>query len=257
MPELHGVVNGVGYSPHSQQKQADFKGILAQHAYISKGVLVNPRSGADSYTYLDLNAGPGYVPEYNIPGSPIVALEILSDILGHSANYHFCEHHASNMDKLCAKLNTDSRWMKSIHAYPGDNNRTVDPILKPLGKKHVGLAYHDPTDTSDWALLRRLAQHPNAYKMDILIYVSGTNHKRAGVNIKEEISTITKRRWIIRELYEKHHYTFLLGSNWVDYPAWHAHHFYPTTTERGRMLLDKVSMNKADFEGRGQGELFC
>jgi len=127
LPEL----NGVGYGPESEQKQADFTGILRQHANISKGVIANPRSGAVGYTYLDLNAGPGYVPAYDIPGSPLIALDILPSIID-CPNFHFCEEQPVNVDQLCDSLRNDVRWLQSIHAYPGDNNWTVEPILNPL-----------------------------------------------------------------------------------------------------------------------------
>jgi len=65
-------------SAETEGKEADFRGILAMHATLCKGIM--RRQGASPYLYVDLYAGPGHL-EYRgrrFLGSPLIAQDILT-----------------------------------------------------------------------------------------------------------------------------------------------------------------------------------
>ena len=245
-------LNGVGYGEYSPAKQADLHGLLTQHGYIAKGIFSKPYERDNSYVYIDANAGPGYVPKYRLRGSPLIALDRISNALD-NAQWHFCERVPANMDQLCDRLRDNPFWTR-IHAWQGSNQVLTPRILDTLGMKDVGLLYHDPTESVDWGLLRTAAAHPKAKRIDLLVYFSAANHKRAGIEIAEELRQINKEHWIIRDLQGKHQFSFLLGTNWNSYPSWKNRGFYPINEARGQYLLDVASWSTKQRHDRDNGQ---
>jgi hypothetical protein len=242
-----GVENGVGFGPYSPLKQTDLRGLLKTHAFICKGIF--ERFPDRRYLYVDANAGPGYVPAYNIPGSPLIAMEELQAVLPPlKIDFHFCESNPINTQSLRERLSGDYQITEA------NNQMAVPALLATKSPMTHGIVYHDPTNLVDFDLLRFIFGD-HAPRIDLLVYLSAANHKRNGIRLDKELATINKNYWLIREVTPQFQFTFLLGTNWDGYPDWKAHGFYKLNSARGQHILDLVSNSKGEREARDNQRL--
>ena len=243
------IQNGIGYGPETPRKQADFQGLFTQHAYICSGIL--GRQESHHYSYIDTNAGSGTIPTMpSLKGSPIHALEtcteIFTDHLAARTQFYFIEQDAVNCDSLGARLNNHPGWGRWIHLFEADNAQILPTILDRLQATY-GLLYHDPTNLPDWLLLETASKHRALQRIDILVYLSAANMKRCGQRLNQRLSGIQKRHWLIREPAGNHQFSFSLGTNWLEYPAWKQHGFYPIGSPRGKHILEQLSLSTQEL----------
>ena len=228
--------DGVGYSEYTQGKLFAFAGILEMHAKICRRIQSKyPRT---PYYYIDLNAGVGSVAGQ--PSSVPIAKRILDEHL--MDRFIYAVDINPNAPAALAGQACEAAW--------GDN-RVIAPMWIERIPKYpsaYGLIFHDPNDLVDFDLLGRLYEQPQTQKVDLLIYMSATTWKRYRTGSSKRIASlivelgrINKRYWIVRDPRGKHQWTFLLGTNWQDFPYWERGGFYRVDGREGSRVLAKLS----------------
>lgn len=243
-----------GYSEETAAKNADLRGLLMMHTQICK----NRVSQRCPYQYMDLNAGPGiYTPR-----------AAQADLWGNAEQPAPAEIHGSPLIFLdCAQtrripyravlFEKDNRHRASLtaalSAHPsvtieGDHDDAPRHMCNcpRCGRLAQGIIYSDESGhIPPFQLLATLASQPHYKQVDLLIYYSATAHKRArglfgGDRLTQCLKPIPKKEWLVREPRGRHQWTFLLGTNWEDFPAWGKRGFYRIGSERGQRVLKRL-----------------
>lgn len=192
------VIDGVGYSPTTVRKQADFARFLRVHMLMSKGVIRRQAWADDVYYYFDLHAGPGIHKEYGC-GSPLIFLKTSAGVdIPHRAVF------IEKRKNLCEELEVNtSLWPNANCVVRHGKCEDILPeyFVKP-DRKPIGLVYVDPNGALPIELLERASQHPFFNRIDFLLNVSATAYKRmaqSSERILQLLQKIDKKRWLIRE----------------------------------------------------------
>lgn len=244
------VENGVGWGDHSEDKQNDFRSLLSLHINLVDKMTQSPNlKWKRDYTYIDMNAGPGC---YNgIIGSPVAFLDRIEQTdIPYKAT--FIEQEPINAKSL-NDLVSSRKLRGEINVINSDHDSALRNDAIPKAAK-CGLIYHDPSgNVPSFDLLSDISRQKPFQYMEFLIYLSATNIKRvrryeeaAGKDAKIKLLTqyltgINKKIWIIRKPEGKHQWTFALGSNWVDFPAWEKKGFYSISSPEGRDILAHIT----------------
>lgn len=251
------MVNGVGYGDHTLQKQDDFRGLLSLHISIVDGITGKPGNAWQRYyNYIDMNAGAG--DQNGIPGSPILFLnQIERTTIPYQAT--LIEREQCNAEKLQTAINS-GQWRGGIKVVNNDHAVALRNGAAP-GKSTHGIIYHDPSGTvPDFDLLAELSKKPAFQRIDFVVYLSATNIKRVrrfeqvtGRDAKVKLLTdylkaINKSTWIIRKPMGRHQWTFAIGSNWVNFPAWEKRGFYKIDTPEGKSMLERLTYTDGELD---------
>jgi len=237
---------------HTNEKQYGLGKVLGQWLSVMDSIVAKYKI-TSPVLYVDMNAGSGWNKEVNCIGSPLL---FLSESEKHSFKkaIYFLEESANSVVELGEQiLAVEPKDMTSCHLLVGDHCET----LPAIAEKHrgYGLIYHDPNGLPSFDLLREIYQQPNMAKVDILIRISGTNYKRIRngtkavsstiryPNLKDQLKSINKKQWIIRDIIDPDpfQWTFLLGTNWIEYKDWNAQGFYKVESSRGAAILNRVA----------------
>jgi hypothetical protein len=159
----------------------------------------------------------------------------------------------------------------------GDNKIALTDIAATRDKNNFGMIYFDPNGPKnlDFGLIKDICNNKNFHFVDILIRVSGTAYKRTrnGLNgyglrnnlphlvgkypnLKDQLLSVNKKCWLIRDIIEPDpsQWTFLLGTNWTEYPAWETERFYKAIDllkepdARGVKILDRVAYTQEELD---------
>ncbi len=229
-------MQAVGRSEYTRIKQEHLEYILDVHFSISKAVSTKYRWANNKIFYADIFAGDGG--EENLSGSPVVFERI-------------CKRHRLDCDPIFIEENpvTVKRLEgKIVSGVINARNEDILPAVTPL-KNQFGLLYVDPNGDPPFSLLERFFQNQNTEKIDLLIYFSGTTIKRAlnapnakrVITLKDNLRSLPKKHWIIRSTFGKFQWSFLLGTNWIDFPTFKKIGFYKTDSEKGQHILNQVN----------------
>jgi len=252
---------GVGISDYTIGKQDFFRKLIHMQLGIVQSILRRKKWADPSFYYFDLNAGPGIYAGQNgeiITGSPIIFLqECLSFRIQYKA--YLMERNRKNTVKLLEQVKPYLN-QGDISVMQGDH-RKVMPIDLRGAKAKFGLLYTDPSGSlPPFFLLRTISEYPQYAKVDFLISLSATALKRARrsptthipveFDLKAGIEQIVgKRFWLIREPETQQQWTFLLGTNWNQYPAYEKEGFYWLSSSRGQEILRILSKTRGEIEG--------
>jgi len=227
---------GVGRSFHTNSKQSHFEYFLRTHFCISKNI-INKNSWVDNeYFYADIFAGDGG--DETLAGSPVI-FEKVNKESKITQNPIFIENNPATVIRLQSQM-----------SYPVINAQNEDILLDlPLKKNQIGLLYIDPNGDPPFELIREFYNRPHSKMIDLLIYFSGTTIKRAlkspiakrGECLKDNISSLPKKHWLIRGAVGKSQWSFLMGSNWTDFPKMNKIGFYKTDSKDGQYILNKLN----------------
>jgi hypothetical protein len=256
MPIVNGVV---GVSKFTQEKCNVFGGMMDIHTSVVKGIL--SRGGCEPfYHYIDLNAGPGiYVDDQNRPvvGSPIIArLYLINKNIPYKM--YLIEKDISIYDQLSEHMPTSAVPDKSEqYIYASDCN-IVTPEIRFQEENSIchGMVYADSSgQIPPFDLFKKLSYMPRYGRVDFMMTYAATSHKRqikatacpANERLPELLSKIKKKFWLIREPTGKHQWTFLIGTNWANFPCWNKKGFYGITTKRGQEIYRTIWMTKGEL----------
>lgn len=255
------VVNGVGFGEHTALKQEHFEKLLRLHLRLTTAVQRNWRErrwlGADldTYYYYDINAGAGHDPT-GLVGSPLLFLK-QARLLNVRYQAALIEKEAVNCEELRSAF-CDS----NVQIECGDHLDCL-PRHFVSGKPRFGLVYADPSgSTPPFDLLAQMSQQPIFKRLDICIYVHATNIKRARRSstaneqrsLQDFMEPIDKKEWIVREPVGKEQWSFLIGSNMINFPDWAKEGFHRWKSPRGKEILDVLTYT-ADEIAAKNGQL--
>lgn len=261
-------------SAETEGKERDFRGLLDMHATICKGILGGQRKPAP-YLYADLYAGPGYLRyrDREFLGSPLIAQDILTRAGVAYETVHY-EKDPEVAGRLATALWTPTSLLDCPNAEtaPIYNEPCEDGFPRWLDKNgtqpdRLGLIYSDPIDDEiNHELLNKAARQ--LPKVDLLSYVAATQYKRRrggelrriGSSSKpllvEHIRAVNKRVCLVRTPRGGNQYTFILWSNWDNFPAWEQRGFHRLDSDRGRQILDKINLTAVELHQKANTPLF-
>ena len=250
-----------GFSDYTYFKQLHLGAILQTHMRICQAIFVKREWPDKTYHYFDLNAGPGLYAHNGliIKGSPLIFTETLLSV-GLKCQAHFFEirdEFRTQLFQNLAQYTTKAKFSISLH---GDHNQFLpcyfDPpnVLRP--KKRYGLIYADPAGSiPPFELLSRFFEGKSYTQLDVLIYISPTNLKRqlkspscpVQKRLEDYLRLIPKRYWIVREPYGQHQWTFLIGTNWTDFPVFERLGFCRWDSPKGKEIFAKLNYTNEEL----------
>jgi len=239
-------------SAETEPKEADFRGILGMHLQICKGI--RSRQGGPPYLYADLYAGPGQL-SFNgkeFQGSPLIFLDLAAkEGLPYEAMcFERDPDVAERLSGAVASLNGSRPAV-----YPEPCETGFSRWLDSAGRRRnqYGLIYSDPIkDEIPHRLLSRAAAM--LPRVDILSYVAATQYKRRrGVDperpfLSDHVRAIGKDVVLIRRPHTAWHWTFILWSNWVNFPQWERRGFYRLDSEIGSEIMKQLDLSSREHK---------
>jgi hypothetical protein len=230
------IINGIGQGDCTIEKENIFRALLGQHIAIVREVLGNEKNywASREYVYIDLYAGSGRNEEVECDGSPVIFLKTIKDKLRYKA--HFVEKRADN----CKALREVTLLYNSCTIYEGDNKDVLPGILKSVPPKSYGLVYVDPNGIADWDLIYQVTENPKYKFMDILLYLSATSYKRARTPVDNFLNKVSKSNWIIREPVWHDQWTFLFGTNYLNYNPWKSLKMHKLKSIKGQVFYNTI-----------------
>lgn len=262
-----------GFSENTPLKQQHFGIILEAHAEITKAILRKYPWATPYYLYFDMNAGPGLYPD-NTSGSPIISTDVLQH-LGMPFCGYCVEDNQATYERLChtfRRVYAPYEQQEAITKYlipengrvllhHSPSHKAVEDFLALLKtwpysySSMYGLVYHDPNGYPEFETLQRCAD--TLPRTDILIHCQANIIKRCfhsprhpsyDKRLDQLMQSIKKDYWLIREPYGRDQWTFLLGTNWTDFPEFRTIGFYKTASHEGKRILQKLSLKSEEYE---------
>lgn len=254
------VLNGIGFGEHTALKQEHFEKLIRLHLNVTARVQRNCREkrwqGVDlnTYYYFDINAGAGNDPT-GLVGSPVIFLKQAA-LRGTRYQAILIEREPVNYRQLSSVIRDANVVIEC-----GDHNDVL-PRYFVKGLKRFGLVYTDPSgDIPPFELLAAMSRQPIYKMLDICIYVHATNIKRIRRSsltneqrcLRDFIDSIDKKEWIVREPIGREQWSFLIGSNWINFPDWQKEGFHSYRSARGKEIFDLLTYTAGEIaEKNGQ-----
>lgn len=235
------------FSPTDNEtlKRSHFGGLLKLHLDICKA-----KSANHPYLYIDMNAFDG-------TGSPRMFHDA-AEKRGMNYRAYFLERERSCVGMMNLAYGDDPR----VTILPGDHAMTAPLALEDYCDSlhrypFLGMVYHDPQGCMSTETLVTLSRNWKLRKVDFVIHVLATSPKRiAGEErVIDAIRRIKKKYWLIREPSGKWQFTFLIGTNWANFPAWKKAKFAPINSEEGQSYADKLNFTTEERRYRNQPPL--
>jgi hypothetical protein len=236
--------NGIGYSQHTPTKHDHYRMLLEIQIPIVGHILRRHTWAWNGYLHFDITAGNGGSPDE--PGSPAIFKQVITAA---ALPYHaiFIEREPCNAETLQSVLSGNDHVTIECGDHAGVLPRYIQNCpVDFAAHKIYGSLFVDPTGSEPpWSLLRDFGATYN--KIDIVIYLSATNIKRIrkSLDIQQDlldsIRQIPKKHWLVREHCGRHQWTFLLGTNWADYPDWQAGGFYKMKSPAGERIIQELN----------------
>lgn len=249
----------------TEVKERHFRGLLQMHAHMCQGILSRRRTAP--YLYIDCHAGPGLLERDGrvFDGSPLIARDTLTRILGGYEGLHF------ERDAAVAARLAEALWVPTslldipdadtlpIHVEACEDG--VPAWLARNGRQpdRYGLVFSDPIGTE--IPVRMLAQVAQTLpRVDILTYVGATAYKRRGgarrargvdsPRLAEHIRAVGKKYALIREPLDgdEQQWTFVLFTDWDGFPDWRNEGFYRLDSQRGVEVLRRLNLTRPELE---------
>lgn len=242
------IDNNIGHGNCTASKQEGLSIILRQHIAIVKYIFAKPYIKPKQYIYIDLYAGSGKNQEEDCDGSPVIFLREAIGNIDYRA--FFIEVEPGNSIYLRAAVS----FANHHEVILGDNRDVLPRILQSIPPKSYGLIYADPNGLLDFDLLADAAK--KCPKLDVLIRYQAASYKRNGRTLSRENLLKIKSQWILRQPEDKHQWTFLFGTNYVDYKAWKTHGFYRWDDPIGIDIFNRLIYTREELATLNQMDLF-
>lgn len=261
--------NGMGTGPRTEQKLDDLDGLLKLLFDYAFGAIRHNPWWPRIYPWVDLTSGPGLdrLPDGSLTrGSPPIAMDRLRDAaarLGVAFHGIFYERHPDRYRSLeqvmRARYGPPGLGPCQYQLIEGDSFADLDSLCSDDLPDSLGGFIYDPTEAVDFSILERLASAPARYRYDLLIYISGTTHKRVSrafqrPTLVESLQLINKRKWIVRKPTDDgSEWTWFLGTNNLKLPAWHKRGFRDITSPDGQVIIDQLNLTRKERYERDHG----
>jgi len=251
-------------SAETEAKEYDFTGLNAMHTNICKSKRILGRPGRPPYLFGDLHGGPGMLEHQGrrFPGSPLIAVETLERSGFAYQTVHF-EKDPDTAARLTESL-ADSIRRGRTSVITGCHETGMSAWLAANGHQpdRYGLIYSDPIgDPIPVQTFNEVARY--LPRVDLLAYViANDQYKRANGGgarrgrVANDIAAVKKKHVLIRKESSAHQFTFVLWTDWTEFPAWTARGFYPLTSSSGQAVLDRITYTKAELAERYNAPLW-
>lgn len=241
------------YSRETPQKQHDFRAILNHHINVCQRIF-EKYSYRSQYRYIDIFGGPGLYG--GIEGSPLIFKQLAVGT-GLSYQADIFEIDPGRYASLVKSLNSNG----PIKVTLGNGCELFKNLT--IGPKQYGLLYCDPPqdeDTFDRSFELMTYASERYSRLDLMLYVSATNLKRIRAYkgtpfLSERFKPINKKHWAIRRLRDQQQYTFLIGTNYIEWAEWHNRGFFKIASPQGKQILEKADLTNDELKKRYQPPL--
>lgn len=259
-----------GYSDNTPLKQQHLADIAGAHWNIVAKILRKNHDWASQcYLCIDLNAGPGLY-HTGEEGSPLVfgktaqVRRLPTNILciekvaeTYARLKQVCDAHYTPVTGLSPRYNLGYP-LGELQIYHGDSFLVLPDIVnayRQVAKKIYGMAYSDPNGHLREQIpgLKVLAQ---AFpRLDLVCHASATivkrcfaspRHAQYDQRLSDLVMSIGKRYWLVREPFGPQGWTFLIGTNWTDFPEFKKLHIYDVRSQEGLDILDTLSYSSRE-----------
>ncbi|OQX61733.1 MAG: hypothetical protein B5M51_07320 [Anaerolinea sp. 4484_236] len=252
----------VGFGKFTTLKIEILEKILGMHLAITQAVLKRRSYYKQSYRYIDVTAGKGYVPGSSMLGSPLVFIKASSSPnFAIPCNVDLFEKKEGNYQELISNFQTYSQqhaWQARNHVafHLGKYEDLLPPLLPTVNSKELGLLFVDHSgDIPSFETINHVSQMRP--RMEILIYIPARNIKRlyhrTNKSLADYMQEVSKKYWLIRKpvRWDNLEWTFLLGSNTdifknykkIDFyrlDSSEAHAFFPKLNLTSKQRMEKV-----------------
>jgi len=245
-------------SEETEAKEYDFTGLERMHVNICKSPRILGRPGQLPYLFADLHGGPGMLERNGrqFHGSPLIAVEALERSGFPYQTVHFekdPETAARLKDQLASQIRSGRTFV-----IPGPHETGMSAWLAANGRQpyRYGLIYSDPIkDPIPVETFNAAARY--LPRVDLLAYViANDQYKRANGGgalrgrVADDIAAINKKHVLIRKESARHQFTFILWTNWTQFPPWTARGFHSITSPAGKAILDRITYTRAELAER-------
>jgi hypothetical protein len=242
--------------PSTPKKDEHFREILKTHLPIVKSILSRKDWADPRYHYWDLNAGYGIDKKGRV-GSSIEFIAQADNLVMDYRAFMF-ERSGRIASILKAHVNGNS----GVQVIKGDHNITLPPLFSETSSNVFGMIYCDPDGkVPSFDLIGRFARKYNL--VDVVIYISSANLKRGLMSpgtkitkrLTEYLSVIPKKHWIVREPMDKHQWTFLIGTNWTNFPVFERIGFHRADSSQGIAIMHRLNTTNEERKNGKPGSL--
>lgn len=246
----------LGESEYTPDKQEILTGILAILCGIWRA-LITKRTATPPVVIFDLTAGDGFCSMTQAgKGSPLL---ICDQLTKHQLDYRawFVERDPESYQRLTLSCHNNTR-VQVVHADADSELAWFSG--RTFLQRHtnaIGLIYADPTGARvPVDGINALLSSPASRMVDVLINVSATSTKRVDAKrVDDLVASINKKHWLIRKPHGQFQWTFLIGSNWDNFPRWQRRSFARLESEEGQRWLSQASLTATEAVSLRQATL--
>jgi len=209
--------------------------------------ICDDKKWARDYRYIDMNAGPGIAPICKLDGSPLLFLAAATTARHLPYRALLVEQDQASADQLRARVAGYGR----AEVRCGDHKVIVPAYIAGLTRSPSGLIYHDPNGRPSFQALSEVFVQPQAKRLDLLLYCGAAwikrwngwyfNRSRPDFTLQAGLDAINKDYYIIREPIDSAQWTYIIATNWSDFPKWKKQGFYDITSREGKAILAKLN----------------
>jgi len=245
-------------SINTPMKHYDFKKIVLLHSKICERMY--HKYNYRKFLYVDLNSGPGYYSDIKEKCSPYIYLDIIHGYCSFKPEIHFIENNADIYTDLTDfyRNNYQGTFNDNIRFHKSGNLDFAHEFCYNYSQHNAkwmfGLVFADPMGAGkdEFNALSIFAEtFPH---VDLMIHLQGANIKRCNMSPKtnatghlslcEYIDLIDKKKFLIRTPHYKQQHSFLLCTNWCDYPEYQKIGFYDIKSKKGQEIFNDIAFKK-------------